>query len=179
MVKTYAKYLVSVISAAVNDNDKLVAKYRYLFMDKNGKDFSSIITRSYTKSGSYNYSAMVKDMRAKSLDISILDDFNNTTLDKINGAKLPTAANLTIDRGLRSLNIFRWLGEIWANKKHEKYLDTKRTKDWMDAQVALIKMRLDDTDVGSKAYKKTLKIVERYETMINKADRDINDYEKD
>ncbi len=176
LVYNYSRYMVSgVVSSITNMRD--IARYRYAFMDAKSQDMVNIVSRAHSKTGSYNFKAMIKDLKSKSIDVTLLDDMNNITVNSIDANKIGKTTSNVMARGVASLNIFRWMGEMWETYKHNRAQQAKKEKEWMEAHVALLIMDLGGMDSESAEYKKLSKIISKYELMITEADRKQQDYE--
>lgn len=179
MVTKFTKYL---ISALLTDRNKdllgAVAPYRRMYLDENVQEFATVVTRIYSKTGAYNFEAIIKDMKTKSIDMYLVDDNNNVIIDQVNSSKLGAAPVTVLTKGIFVLDFFRWLGESWASYKHAKNQKRQTEKEWLESHVALLIMDLEEMDPDDREYKRLAKIIRRYESMINKLDRKIQKYEE-
>lgn len=176
LIYNYSRYLISgMVSSLTKQRD--IAKYRYAFINDNGQQMANIVARAHSKTGSYNFQAMIKDLKTQSIDVTLIDDMANVVPNNIDESKIKKNTLNVMQLGIPNLNIFRWLGEIWVTMKHNRAQEAKREKEWMEAHVALLKMDLADMDPDSEEYKRLVKIIEKYEEMITKADRKLNEQE--
>ena len=172
LIYNYSRYLISGITSSLT-KQRDIAKYRYAFLSEQGQQMANIVTRAHAKTGSYNFKAMIKDLKTSSVDVSLIDDLTNVVPSNIDESKIKQNTLNLMRLGIPNLNIFRWLGEMWVTRKHNRAEEAKKEKEWMEAHVALLKMDLDEMDPDSPEYKKLVKIIEKYEEMITAADRKI------
>lgn len=170
MLAKYSKYLLSaVVSSVTNQPD--IAKYRYIWLDEYSEATAEMVSKLMSGKDSYDFDTIIKDMQTKAVDVTLIDDFNQVTVDMVNSSKVSSDAKGIIASGVKKLGMFRWLGEIWATHKIEKVEEQRRQVEWMRAHTELLRMKLEDIDEESPEYKRLVKIIERYEEMISKADK--------
>jgi len=176
MLVKFSKYLLSaVVSAVTNQRD--IAKYRYVWMDEYMTPVGEMVSKSLGRTDNYNFKAIIKDLQTKAVDVALIDDFNKTQLDMVNNSKVSTSAKSLIKAGIKKLGLFRWIGEIFVNRKQEKIEKKRREVEWMKAHVELLKMKLDEMDEDDPEYQRLVKIIQRYEEMITKADKEASSEE--
>lgn len=170
MVNKYARYMLSAVISSLT-GQREIAKYRYAWITEYNAPTAAAVSRAMAKTGSYNFQAMIKDMQTKAVDVSLIDDLNKVTVGMVSPAKVSSTTKSLITHGIRKLGMFRWIGEIFIVRKQNKLDEARREREWMQAHVDILKMKLEDMDESSKEYQRMVKIIENYEEMITKADR--------
>lgn len=170
MVSKFSKYMLSaVVSSVTGQRD--IPKYRYAWMSEYTDATAEAVAKSTDSKGGYNLDAIVKDLQTKAVDVTLIDDFNKVTLDMVSSSKVSGDAKTLIKRGVKKLGLFRWIGEIFVNRKQDKIEEQRREAEWMRAHVELLKMKLEDLSEDDPEYQRLVKIIARYEEMITQADK--------
>lgn len=172
----FCLYLFNGIVSDVTDELEAVPPYRTKFIEDNLSIVASIVNRIFTKTGADAYKACIANMKKENTNLLLLNEDNksNTQFLKANSFNIGSKNLLT--SGFINKNIFRWFGELLANRTHAKYQRMEREKEWMEAQVAVLKLDLDDTNPDDKQYRKMIKVIEAYDDLISKSDKKINSY---
>ncbi len=178
-------YVSCILNAIVTDmtNGMLspVPKYRFAYLSKFSSDISRMVSDVYMdapvfkKGGKGLVDIVIKDLKKNNMDINIMTSNNGNTLEMTGTDKMNGSAKQSFIGGLFGIDIFKSIGETWNAFRHKSYLKRKSEKEWMESQVALLALELEETtDEIRKA--KLAKIIENYNQQLSKLDRQIQEY---
>jgi hypothetical protein len=170
MMFKYSKYMLSAVVSAIT-NQHEVAKYRYAWMKDYNQATAEVVAKSIGSNNSYDFASIIADMQNKAIDVTLIDDFNKVTVDMVNSSQISGDAKAIISFGVKKLGLFRWIGEVWETEKHDWKETKRRELEWMRAHVEILKLKLQNTPEDSPEYQRLVRIIERYEEMIAKADK--------
>jgi hypothetical protein len=139
---------------------------------------ANIVSRCYAKVGSYNFDAIIADMRAKTQDVPIVGEGNENNLVHVNAKGFFNPVSAVLGAGI---GIIRWffssIGDGMAAMQNSKNMDRKKSRDYMENRAEYLKMKLEGVSKDDPEYIRLGKIIAKYEDMINKEDRKIKEYE--
>ena len=172
---TYSSFLLSQFIKIAADDRSLTPGYRVQYLVSNLSDFAKVTNLVSEKVGRYSFLGEVENMKKK--NINMLLYANGKTFDFFTRSSDFNITTLSyLKHGVNALNIFGWIGGIFIDIQHQRYLKNKQTKEWMENSVALLKMSLDETDPNDPKYRNQMDIIEAYSTEISKLDKKINEY---
>jgi len=150
--------------------------YRFNYLNDNVQIVANITNRMYTNVGAGSYMTCINNMKKENTNLLLVDENNNANTQFLKANALNINTKNLVMSGFIGKNLFRWFGEMLANRTHEKYKKLEQEKEWMEAQVALLRLDLDDVNPDDKQYRKLVKVIEAYDDLITKADKKINSY---
>jgi hypothetical protein len=166
----YTKYLFSYISNTMSAGT--TPGYRIKYMQDQVELMGSIVNTLNSKTGICNYRSIINLIRKNAADVTLVDKDANPQVDMIkNGLNLGSEGSDVIAKGIMGLPTFRSLGELINLMTNDivKWLHQEET--WMRSHVAMINAKMEGLDVRSDEYKQLEKITQRYESMIDLAER--------
>jgi hypothetical protein len=173
IVGKYCSYLLSCLSSEIS-GDIDVAPYRYKYLEERAALMTGILDRVVTKT-SYNFNAIIEDMKSRGIDPFLLDKFGAVDITTADVSK--TSPEVRGFLSVNPLRFFQYLGEKYSAWRHSAYQERKTHQDWMESHVSLLKMKLDGVSPETPEYKRLVGIIEKYEDMINDIARANQSYE--
>lgn len=166
----FTRYMFSVICAAVEGLQEPIPKYRAAFIEENMVQVAAMTSSVIAKAGANDFKGMIKLIKASANNLNLVSPENVSQLKKVT-LKTTKDLDTMILAGAAGMNPFRMIGE-WKNRYVEwRKRDSISELEWMRARVALLTAKLDGMSDSDPEYKKLKKIVKRYESMINKQER--------
>ena len=170
--------LVTITNELVTRNNGVcelapVPPYRYKFLE----DFKQGFIDMYNSMANGKHRSFLSNY--KKLKQSTNDIFVGNKLCGSNLDYLSDKTKIELDNqlfGTWSLNPFKWLGEVWNMRRHNKYVKMAAEKEELMAHVALLQMELSEKDPNSKEYAKAVKVIDSYNQMIAELDQKLNEY---
>lgn len=184
MLAMYANCLINAIVIDLVPALTYSPKYRVRYMERHFQEAVNVTNDVYSNKPRFRNNGkgiidiVIKDLKKNNVDVNIVGDDNKNNLKMIKVGKISNGANQNFIGGLFGLNIFRYIGEVWNNYKHSKYLKQKNEKEWMETQIALLALELDESDDEIRKAK-LAKIIENYQAQLAKLDRKIQEYLED
>jgi hypothetical protein len=179
ILANYSSYMLGYFIAVLdNENANNIAKYRLEYLKEKNQDFANVVSQLNERRSIYNFIKDV-DVLRKSANDAILFANGNPIIDTLNPNRLAQGVRDSVTMGFMYLNIFAMLKERYDLWQHAKYRKLEDERDAMKNRVAMLKMQMDDIPKSSTEYQRQMQIVQNYEEMINKHDRQINEYFED
>lgn len=152
-------------------------RYRYKYVHDHLQTLVNVTNWVYRGNGPIAYEVALKELRNANNDILIADDNGdpNTKFFNMNKVSRNTSSFL----GSAMQNPFFILGKLWVEWERRRISKLEQEREWIESNVALLKLKLENVDRDSPEYTKREKVVERYEGIISELDRKINKYYED
>lgn len=173
----YSQYLLSLCMNMTKDAGDETPKYRIEYMKEHLPLFINITNSLCNTTQKYNFIKDLEIIRKKGVDFKVTPMDTSASLDsvaKVSDYPVPILNNLIMIPTF--FNIFRLIGEKYIQFKHTRYDKIKDTKEWLESHVALLKLELSDQNQANADCIRLEKIIEKYDTMIVKYDKKLNDY---
>lgn len=167
----YTKYTLGYVSSEFLGLDSS-PRYREAILIKQADYVASIVNAVNDKSGAVDYKALINKIQKSAADYTLVSKDAVSQVPNIKGAiKLGKTSEGIITSGLLGLPSFRSIGELVNVVRNEigKYL--KQEETWMRSHVAILSAKLDGKTDKDPDYVKLEKIINRYESMIDKLER--------
>ncbi len=170
----FSKYLQSILSLAIDGKVNAVPKYRNMFLEANSSDIATCISAILKKAGAVNYKGMVKSIKVTASDFTLVTEDNIVQVKKAEGMKTTADTRRMLLMGINGLPGMQTIGEIMNNLKQKMHEERVLEQEWLKAHTALLIAKLDNMDPDDPEYRKLVKIIKKYEDMINKLQRQID-----
>ncbi len=170
----FSKYMQSILSLAIDGKIKELPKYRAMYIESNTSELAACITALHKKAGVVNYKGMVKSIKMSASDFTLVTEDNIVQVKKAEGMKTTADTRRVMIMGIAGLPGLHTLGEVMNNLKQKAHEARILEQEWMKAHTALLIAKLDGMDENDPEYKKLVKIIKKYEDMINKLQRKID-----
>lgn len=175
VINAFSMFLLNGVTSDLTQETPVPPKYRKEYIQKYLQTTAAIVTKIYDKNKNYSFLNSIDNLKRTNSDFTIIGEDSVNNVEYANVNKLNANTVNLIKQGLAFFNVFRWFGELWNNFQHARYLRKKQEKEWIESQVALLKMELNnEQDTARKEQLK--KIIEAYDEQIAKLDRQINEY---
>jgi hypothetical protein len=171
-----AEYLLSLVLDTVTGI--ISPKYRYTYLEAHLSTAMRLLNEMIEHQGIYNIVNAIDTMKREGSDANISSGnqpYNFSFISKI-GNVIKSFFVIDKTSPVVGIGLFRRIGEVYDNYLHEKYLKNQNRLEWMQSRVALFKADMIGMSPDSPEYQKLVKIVEVYDTEINKLDKTINEY---
>lgn len=172
-----SQYLLYICMTLRNEKTSDIPKYRIKYI----KDYLELCietTNSFCNSA-YKYD-IIKDIeivKKKGIDFKVAPLDKSISLDAI--AKPSDYSTMMLSNLIlipTFFNIFKLVGENWIQYKNTKREKIKDTKEWLESHVALLKYEAATKEQNSSDQIRLEKIIGKYDDMITKYDKKLNDY---
>jgi hypothetical protein len=170
---------ILIISYAISQ-DVTVRKYNLDRLKDNLDSFIYLCNSIANAKGKYAIMNEIGALKTKGLDVRIVssDNIGAANVSKFLSSTLGIE-NIFLTIFSTITNFITFIGEAYIDKRHEYYMNIQDKKKWMESQVALIKMNMEDVSHDNEEYNKLFKISEYYSDKIAKYDRKLSRYYSD
>lgn len=173
----FSQYFFSLIMNLCNQNNTEVPKYRVAYLKKYFVEFVHITNEMCNTKGKYGFIKDLEIVEKKGINFQVYSSDNTFSLDSVANVKdYPSSVISSLIFVPTFFNIFALAGEALIKYQYNKINKIKDTKEWLETRVALLKMDMNGVDKDDPEYIRTEKIVAKYDDMIIKYDKKINDY---
>lgn len=150
------------------------APYRFQYVRNNFWFALNLVNRTFSGTGPVKLNSIIKELEKSNNDISVTNDDGEPNTAFFNKSR---AGSVTMNLLGTALENPMWiLGKLYVEWRQQRMDKIEQERDWIEANVALLKMELEDTDPDSEEYQRLVKIINNYEGMLAKADRKLDEY---
>jgi len=151
------------------------APYVLQFLQGNLNDVISIINRTVNSGDPLYQVKTITDLAKSGNDVLLVgnDNMSNVKLAKGGLGKL---SETLLESGVKGIFGFRWWNNIKVNILDRWYRRKRQEREYLQAQVDLMKLTLDGMDKNSPEYVRLAKLIANYEAIFAKMDRDLDNY---
>jgi hypothetical protein len=174
MFSQFSSYLMGGVVSEIIGSDLTIPEYRLKSVNDNAAFAIKLINDVAINTGPLAVNYVLKELRAANNDIPVVDQNDKPNTGFFNITKSSATGNDMIERGLG--NPFFYLGSLYIKWKDGRIRRLEQEKEWMQANVALLRMRLDNHDKDDPQYQKLVKIIQNYSDQLAKIDRAIAKY---
>lgn len=170
----FATYLISGLINETTDTDISIPEYRLRYVQDQFVFAEKLINDVAINTGPLAVNYVLKELRVANNDLPVVDQNDKPNTGFFNITKSSSVTVNMIERGLS--NPFFTIGRLYIQWKDAKIRRLQQEKEWMEANIALLKLRLDKYDRDDPQYQRLLKIVQSYSDQIAKIDRALEKY---
>lgn len=176
IVSNFGIYMFNWLVINTSNERIITPPYRLNFLKMYGQQVATIVNRMYDNKGIAAYLATIDTIKKSNTDIKLINDTNQPNTQFMKSSMFGLSSKNIMQVGFMNKNLFRWFGEMLANRTHKKYIRLEQEKEWLEAQLALLKLDLDNTNVDDPQYRKLIKIIEATDDIITNLDKKITKY---
>lgn len=149
-------------------------KYRFNYVEQNFWPMVNLINKTFAGTGPATLPSVMEHLRKSNNDIPIITDEGEPNTGYFNKSKAgDTTMNLL---GISLFNPFWKIGKLYTEWRHARIDKIEKERDWVQAHISLLKMDLEGADPDSSEYQRLQKIIENYEGMLAKLDKQLQEY---
>ena len=154
-------------------------KYKTIFLYANVKNYSSIVSKIFLKSGAYAFLQNIKKLKSTNTDILLLNDKDQSNLKYVENDKMSNVKGLSeyINYFVAVPNPFRWFGGVVNRIQNTIYKHRVSEREYLEAQIELYKLQLSGASKDDPESIKLQKVIKIYEDELSRISRDIEKYE--
>ena len=180
--KICAQYSILLTNMVLNSNIKVITnppKYKTEYLKDNNKRVATTVSNIFMKTGIFNFLTNIKNLKSTNTDVLLLNDDDQSNLEYVANNSNGTSGEVSRLVALPLLlNPFRWFGILFARASRSRYEKNVESKEWLEAQIQLLKLQLDGVPPDDKRAIQLQKIIKAYEDMLSKRNRDIAKYQE-
>ncbi len=177
IVLNYTVYLYTFLVKVASGHVGLIPRYREEYILKHHNDVVKTVNNVLNKDANYSFLREVDTLRSRNADLVLgatgRFDFHNLAV--ISNYNISFLDNLLT--ALSCLNIFGAAMDAYDDYVLTNHQRDVEMKEWLENHISLMKMDLDGMDHSSPEYKKTLDIIESYESKLSDLQKDIDEFE--
>jgi hypothetical protein len=155
--------------------EPLIERRAYQHLDHMTKVVNDVYTSALGKGKSY-YDILRNNMRKKGFAINVWNDEGEPTLSYISPDLIDARTAEHITQGF--IGLIRYIGQTSAVRFVNKRDQYDYEYNWLQSQLALITLKLNDMDPDSPEYIRTEKMVKQYQTMAMKTAAKLKQYDE-
>lgn len=149
-------------------------QYRIKYVEKHFWAMVNLVNKSFAGTGPITLPSVMEHLQKANNDLTVTNDEGEPNTGFFNKSRAgSTTMNLL---GISLENPFWILGKMYSEWKQARMDKIEQERDWMEANLSLLKMDLENVDPDSEEYQRTVKIIENYEAMVAKLDRKLDEY---
>lgn len=167
----FTKYTLSYVSSIFLKLED-IPKYRKTYLQNNVEYVADIVNALMASTGATDYKAAIQSLQQNAADYTLISQDATSQVPMIeNSAKLSKNAHSLMVSGVIGLNPFRMIGEWFNLIRNSVARFLKTQEDWMRAHVALLNAKLDGLSNTDEEYTRLEKIIARYDSLIDAAEK--------
>ena len=180
--KIISQYSMLLTNMVLNNKLKVVTnppKYKLEYLKEYTTRVSTTISNIFMKTDIFNFLNTIKQLKSTNTDILLLNDDDQSNLTYV--ASDAVINNKNIARLIILpviMSPFRVMGSLYARVGKDRYDKNVEAKEWLEAQIQLLRLELDGVSSDDKNALKLQKIIRAYEDMLSKRNRDIARYQE-
>jgi len=175
----YSRFVISfvnsIVGALIPDTDKL-APYIVNYLKAGVEGFATSTNQVVNFNMSKTTVNQIKNLVKSGTDTLLVGPENLSNVKLVRNTNESTISQNLLASGASGLGIFRWLGNRKADKLDRKIRKMETERKLLQAQVDLMQLKLSNIDENSPEYQNLVKIINNYNGMLAKMEREINEY---
>jgi hypothetical protein len=171
---TYTEYMYTLLVQSAAKQSKSYPRYRLEYLAANSDTIAELVNSLLVKAGSIDYKHIIKNIKINAADFALISDDNTVVAKKLPASVLKNDAMVLTEAGTNGLFIFRLIWEqinTIVDKVHKRRL---AQEEWLKAHTAYLIAVLEGKSEDDPETAKLKKVIEKYEEMINKYERQRN-----
>jgi len=168
-------FINSIVGALVPDMDKL-APYIANYLRNNVERFAASTNDVVNLNMSKTTVNQIKNLVKSGTDTLLVGPENLSNVKLVRNTHESSISQSLLAAGASGLGIFRWLGNRKADRLDRKIRKMETERKLLQAQVDLMQLKLGNIDENSPEYQNLVKIINNYNGMLAKMEREINEY---